>query len=187
MSCPTVWKRPSQPSGRCHRRYRQPDQPASGSRADLGHPARDGCTGRGHAQALPQDGHRAEDRRGRAPRAAGSHGAGGRSQPLSRAAEELAGAAAATEEPGPAPCRHPRFRGGPEGAERTLDFDDPGRDRVAAYFHTGGTTGMPKVAQHRYDGMVYNGWIGHRLLFTEEDNALSAPCRCSTSSPATSS
>ncbi|SHM34027.1 fatty-acyl-CoA synthase/long-chain acyl-CoA synthetase [Roseovarius litoreus] len=54
----------------------------------------------------------------------------------------------------------------------TLKFDDPGTDRVAAYFHTGGTTGMPKVAQHRYAGMVYNGWLGHRLLFTEQDSVM---------------
>ncbi|UWQ19198.1 acyl-CoA synthetase [Jannaschia sp. M317] len=50
-----------------------------------------------------------------------------------------------------------------------LDFADSDGDRVAAYFHTGGTTGMPKVAQHTYDGMIYNGWIGHRLLFSEQD------------------
>ncbi|PWJ21366.1 acyl-CoA synthetase [Jannaschia seohaensis] len=50
-----------------------------------------------------------------------------------------------------------------------LDFPDATEDRVAAYFHTGGTTGMPKVAQHTYSGMIYNGWIGHRLLFTEKD------------------
>ncbi|PZR01015.1 MAG: acyl-CoA synthetase [Cereibacter sphaeroides] len=50
-----------------------------------------------------------------------------------------------------------------------LTFDDPPEDRVAAYFHTGGTTGMPKVAQHRVSGMVYNGWLGHRLLFRETD------------------
>ena len=51
----------------------------------------------------------------------------------------------------------------------TLAFDDPEEDRVAAYFHTGGTTGMPKVAQHLYSGMVYNGWLGARLLFDEND------------------
>lgn len=51
----------------------------------------------------------------------------------------------------------------------TLDFADSKGDRVAAYFHTGGTTGMPKVAQHKYSGMIYNGWLGDRLLFTEED------------------
>ena len=54
----------------------------------------------------------------------------------------------------------------------TLDFADSDGDRVAAYFHTGGTTGMPKVAQHRYSGMVYNGWIGDRLLFDETDSIL---------------
>ncbi|MEM9795202.1 MAG: acyl-CoA synthetase [Pseudomonadota bacterium] len=53
-----------------------------------------------------------------------------------------------------------------------LDFSDSEGDRVAAYFHTGGTTGMPKVAQHKYSGMVYNGWVGHRLLFSEQDNII---------------
>ncbi|HBS50691.1 MAG TPA: acyl-CoA synthetase [Rhodobacteraceae bacterium] len=55
---------------------------------------------------------------------------------------------------------------------KTLSFPDSKGDRVAFYFHTGGTTGMPKVAQHTYSGMVYNGWIGHRLLFTEKDNII---------------
>ncbi|MCG6901277.1 MAG: acyl-CoA synthetase [Rhodobacter sp.] len=50
-----------------------------------------------------------------------------------------------------------------------LTFDDSAGDRVAAYFHTGGTTGMPKVAQHRYSGIVYNAWLGDRLLFSETD------------------
>lgn len=50
-----------------------------------------------------------------------------------------------------------------------LAFGDSTGDRVAAYFHTGGTTGMPKVAQHRYSGIVYNGWLGNKLLFDEND------------------
>jgi fatty-acyl-CoA synthase len=54
----------------------------------------------------------------------------------------------------------------PAGA---LTFSETGQDRVAALFHTGGTTGMPKVAQHRFSGMVYNGWLGHKLLFRETD------------------
>ena len=54
----------------------------------------------------------------------------------------------------------------------TLQFEDVQEDRVAAYFHTGGTTGMPKVAQHLYSGMVYNGWVGHQLLYTENDTIL---------------
>ena len=55
---------------------------------------------------------------------------------------------------------------------KALTFADSEGDRVAAYFHTGGTTGMPKVAQHKYSGMIYNGWIGHTLLFTEKDNVM---------------
>ena len=54
----------------------------------------------------------------------------------------------------------------------TLAFADSTTDRVACYFHTGGTTGMPKVAQHKYSGMIYNGWIGSTLLFTEDDNIM---------------
>ncbi len=50
-----------------------------------------------------------------------------------------------------------------------LTFADPPEDRVAAYFHTGGTTGMPKVAQHKVSGMIYNGWLGRRLLFQPTD------------------
>ncbi|MFZ5710200.1 MAG: acyl-CoA synthetase [Pseudomonadota bacterium] len=53
-----------------------------------------------------------------------------------------------------------------------LAFADSAGDRVAALFHTGGTTGMPKIARHRYSGMIYNGWIGARLLFTETDTLI---------------
>jgi acyl-CoA synthetase (AMP-forming)/AMP-acid ligase II len=50
-----------------------------------------------------------------------------------------------------------------------LAFADARADRIAANFHTGGTTGMPKVAQHKYSGMIYNGWLGGRMLFTPQD------------------
>ena len=53
-----------------------------------------------------------------------------------------------------------------------LNFTDDPADRVAAYFHTGGTTGMPKVAQHQASGMIYNGWLGARLLFKSQDIVL---------------
>ncbi|MEQ6247271.1 acyl-CoA synthetase [Sulfitobacter sp. HNIBRBA3233] len=55
---------------------------------------------------------------------------------------------------------------------KTLQFEDPQEDRVCCYFHTGGTTGMPKVAQHKYSGVIYNGWTGARLLYTENDVAM---------------
>jgi len=52
---------------------------------------------------------------------------------------------------------------------KALSFKTPNTDRVAAYFHTGGTTGTPKVAQHRFSGMIYNGWLAAELLFSEKD------------------
>ena len=36
-----------------------------------------------------------------------------------------------------------------------LDFPAPGRDDIAACFHTGGTTGAPKLAQHRHGNQVH--------------------------------
>jgi len=54
----------------------------------------------------------------------------------------------------------------------SLTFADSAGDRVAAYFHTGGTTGMPKVAQHKYSGMIYNGWLGDAVLFGETDSVM---------------
>lgn len=50
-----------------------------------------------------------------------------------------------------------------------LTFAPNVEDRIAARFHTGGTTGLPKIAEHRFSGMVYNGWLGQRLLFTADD------------------
>ncbi len=53
-----------------------------------------------------------------------------------------------------------------------LTFDDPPADRICTNFHTGGTTGMPKVVQHMASGIIYNGWLGDRLLFDEEDTLI---------------
>ncbi|MEM7717847.1 MAG: acyl-CoA synthetase [Pseudomonadota bacterium] len=53
-----------------------------------------------------------------------------------------------------------------------LAFEEPSDDRVGAYFHTGGTTGVPKVAQHQHSGMVYNGWLGDTLLFDDSSTIL---------------
>jgi acyl-CoA synthetase (AMP-forming)/AMP-acid ligase II len=54
-----------------------------------------------------------------------------------------------------------------------LDFaDDDGPDDVCGYFHTGGTTGAPKIAMHRHRGALYNGWLVSRLLLTPADTVL---------------
>ena len=40
-----------------------------------------------------------------------------------------------------------------------LDFDDyPGRDDVAFYIHTGGTTGTPKLARVTHGGILFKSW-----------------------------
>lgn len=49
-----------------------------------------------------------------------------------------------------------------------------GGNRIAANFHTGGTTGMPKIAQHRQVGMVYNGKVP-ALDFIQADDVLICP------------
>jgi len=61
------------------------------------------------------------------------------------------------------------FNAALDRANKTLDFAETTEDRVAAYFHTGGTTGMPKVAQHKFSGMIYNGWCASDMIFTEKD------------------
>ncbi|MEM1039949.1 MAG: acyl-CoA synthetase [Pseudomonadota bacterium] len=53
-----------------------------------------------------------------------------------------------------------------------LDFEESNDDRYCAYFHTGGTTGMPKIAQHRSSGILYNGWTGSEMLYKAQDVVL---------------
>lgn len=53
-----------------------------------------------------------------------------------------------------------------------LTFAERGDDPICAYFHTGGTTGMPKIAQHRHNGVLYNGWVGDKMLFNPDDVVL---------------
>jgi acyl-CoA synthetase (AMP-forming)/AMP-acid ligase II len=54
-----------------------------------------------------------------------------------------------------------------------LDFaHEPDPDAPCAYFHTGGTTGAPKVAVHTHRGALYNGWLAARLLFGPQDTVL---------------
>ena len=51
----------------------------------------------------------------------------------------------------------------------SLSFqENPDTDRISAYFHTGGTTGMPKIAQHRQRGMLYNGVVPGVTIISSE-------------------
>ena len=51
----------------------------------------------------------------------------------------------------------------------TLDFTESDDDRVCSLFHTGGTTGLPKIAQHCRSGLFYNGWLGQAMLLKPTD------------------
>jgi len=50
----------------------------------------------------------------------------------------------------------------------------PKIDRVAAYFHTGGTTGDPKLATHKIGGMIFIGHTVKEGVLTEGDVILCA-------------
>jgi len=54
----------------------------------------------------------------------------------------------------------------------SINFEDCSSDHVMALFHTGGTTGFPKLAQHLPEGMIYNGWCGEQLGITAQDNVI---------------
>ena len=63
-----------------------------------------------------------------------------------------------------------------EQAGDKLNFTIPpgGRERVAAYFHTGGTTGDPKLATHKIGGMVFIGHVVKEGVLNEGDVILCA-------------
>jgi fatty-acyl-CoA synthase len=63
-----------------------------------------------------------------------------------------------------------------------LVLGEPGRDGdVAAYFHTGGTTGTPKLVAHTHRSQLVAALGGVVLGDMRPDDTLTAPCRYSTS------
>ncbi|MET8538186.1 acyl-CoA synthetase [Streptomyces sp. NPDC005065] len=44
-------------------------------------------------------------------------------------------------------------------AEKLVDIEPPTADDLAAYFHTGGTTGTPKLAAHTHANEVIDAWM----------------------------
>jgi fatty-acyl-CoA synthase len=55
-----------------------------------------------------------------------------------------------------------------------LTFEEDLNDPYCAYFHTGGTTGMPKIAQHKHSGILFNGMLGN-LLSLDENSVVICP------------
>jgi len=52
-------------------------------------------------------------------------------------------------------------------SKRTFSPDD-----IAAYFHTGGTTGTPKLAQHTHRNEIYEAWVLTKTLELTEQSIL---------------
>ncbi|MEO7338367.1 MAG: acyl-CoA synthetase, partial [Caldimonas sp.] len=52
-------------------------------------------------------------------------------------------------------------------ADRLVSARHIGPDDVAAYFHTGGTTGMPKLVRHTHGNQVYQAWAVSLMLKTK--------------------
>lgn len=51
----------------------------------------------------------------------------------------------------------------------TLQFDPRlAPDRIAALFHTGGTTGAPRLVQHTHGNEAHTGWFAHRFYGFDE-------------------
>ncbi|KRV48214.1 hypothetical protein AQ490_25765 [Wenjunlia vitaminophila] len=74
--------------------------------------------------------------------------------------DTLPGAGPRAQEPGPAPRWPvpvlPLERVAPE--QTAAPVVPPHQDQVCALFHTGGTTGRPKLAAHRHRNEVYTAW-----------------------------
>jgi fatty-acyl-CoA synthase len=56
-----------------------------------------------------------------------------------------------------------------------LSFSNSEKDRIAACFHTGGTTGTPKIAQHTVRGMLYQGWGLLGVIDWNENDSMLCP------------
>jgi fatty-acyl-CoA synthase len=55
------------------------------------------------------------------------------------------------------------------GQPAALQFDPQlAPDRIAALFHTGGTTGAPKLVQHSHGNEAHTGWFAHRFYGFDE-------------------
>lgn len=69
----------------------------------------------------------------------------------------------------PAGTRGDSFEAALQAEPDTLAFDPQLHpDRIAALFHTGGTTGAPKLVQHTHGNEAHTGWFAHRFYGFDE-------------------
>lgn len=56
--------------------------------------------------------------------------------------------------------------------DRLVSGREIARDDIAAYFHTGGTTGTPKLVRHTHQNQVYQAWVMSMMLPTPPGTSL---------------
>ncbi|WP_280151293.1 acyl-CoA synthetase [Piscinibacter sp. XHJ-5] len=59
-----------------------------------------------------------------------------------------------------------------EPDDRLVSGRDIARDDIAAYFHTGGTTGAPKLARHSHGAQVFTAWASVQLQGVQPDDVV---------------
>ncbi|MGW2937153.1 acyl-CoA synthetase [Streptomyces sp. NPDC055722] len=59
-------------------------------------------------------------------------------------------------------------------AEKLVDIEPPAADDLAAYFHTGGTTGTPKLAAHTHANEVVDAWMVAASIPLDTDSVMFA-------------
>ncbi len=57
-------------------------------------------------------------------------------------------------------------------ADRLMSGRVIGRNEIASYFHTGGTTGAPKLAMHTHFNEVYDAWMGTVAVDVQRDERM---------------
>ncbi len=61
---------------------------------------------------------------------------------------------------------------GQQPADRLTSGRVIGADEIAAYFHTGGTTGTPKLVRHTHGNQVYQAWVCNLMFKTRPGKAM---------------
>jgi len=57
-------------------------------------------------------------------------------------------------------------------SDRLVGVEPPTPDRIAAYYHTGGTTGSPKLARHTHANQCYTAWVIPQMFDLGRDDVV---------------
>ncbi len=75
--------------------------------------------------------------------------------------------------------RAPVFQSCWPSSQKISTFDPAlSPERIAACFHTGGTTGAPKLAQHTHGNEAHTSWFAHRFYAISTNTPSSSTASC---------